>query len=176
MQRREFLKLMAASAGATALPLAGNLGCATRPPKSGSSLSGGGSPTSFPVSDWQAVVREGWGTAGAPGRAGHLGRRDVAGAIGHSRSDRRRAVQGGLGFAAHLRCARMVSRRQVRHLGALESAVRAGGQRLVCPQHVYPGPGPISEPSQTLRTSLGIRLQGPVRAMDAAELGTGGAD
>ena len=65
MQRREFLKLLAAGAGATALPLAGNLGCATKPPAPGGSLSGGGSPTSFPLSDWRAVEREGWGTAGA---------------------------------------------------------------------------------------------------------------
>ena len=65
MQRREFLKLMAASAGAMSLPLAGDLGCATKPSTSGNSLSGGGSPTSFPGADWQAVVKEGWGTAGA---------------------------------------------------------------------------------------------------------------
>ena len=65
MQRREFLKLVAASAGAASLPLAGDLGCATQPSKSGGSLSAGGSPTSFPVSDWQAVEREGWGTSAA---------------------------------------------------------------------------------------------------------------
>jgi alpha-L-fucosidase len=62
MQRREFLKLMAASASATAFPLAGNLGCATKPPTPAGSSPGGGTPTSFPVADWQAVVNEGWGT------------------------------------------------------------------------------------------------------------------
>jgi len=65
MQRREFLKLLAASASATALPLAGNLGCATKPPAPGGSLSGSGSPTSFADADWRAVVHEGWGTSGA---------------------------------------------------------------------------------------------------------------
>ncbi|HEX5399850.1 MAG TPA: alpha-L-fucosidase [Verrucomicrobiae bacterium] len=65
MQRREFLKLIAASASAASLPLAGNIGCATQPSKSGGSLSAGGSPTSFPVSDWQAVEREGFGPSGA---------------------------------------------------------------------------------------------------------------
>ena len=62
MHRRDFFKLMAASAGAVSLPLAGGLGCATNRPKSGGSTSSGGSPTSFGVADWQAVQREGWGT------------------------------------------------------------------------------------------------------------------
>src|ERR1700677_4586960 len=64
MQRRKFLKLMAASASATALPLAANLGCATKPAMAGVSPSGSGSLTSFPVSDWNAVVKEGWGIVG----------------------------------------------------------------------------------------------------------------
>lgn len=62
MHRREFLKLMAASASATALPLGGSLGCATRPSGRGGSVSAGGSPTSFAASDWDAVVNEAWGT------------------------------------------------------------------------------------------------------------------
>jgi alpha-L-fucosidase len=70
MQRREFLKLMAASAGAASLPLAGNLGCATQRFKISAPGSTGGSPTSFPVSDWEAVVREEWGTAGGAGGLG----------------------------------------------------------------------------------------------------------
>ena len=65
MRRREFLKLAAAGAGAAALPLAGNLGCATKPSKPVSSLSDGGTPNSFPVSDWQAVQGEGFGPSGA---------------------------------------------------------------------------------------------------------------
>jgi alpha-L-fucosidase len=64
MHRREFLKLMAASASATALPLVGNLGCATRPSIPGKSFSGTGSPMSFPAPAWDAVVKEGWGTVG----------------------------------------------------------------------------------------------------------------
>jgi len=62
MRRRDFLTLMAASAGATALPLASNLAGATKLQTSGGSLSDGGSPTSFPVTDWDAVAKEGWGT------------------------------------------------------------------------------------------------------------------
>ena len=47
----------------------------------------------------------------------------------------------GLEFADKLPDARMVPRRQVRHLGALGAAMRAGARRLVCAQHVYAGPG-----------------------------------
>ena len=64
MHRRDFIKLMAASAGATALPLAGSLGCATKPPVRASSLSGGGSPTSFGIADCQAVQNLGFGPNG----------------------------------------------------------------------------------------------------------------
>jgi alpha-L-fucosidase len=65
MRRREFLKLAAAGAGASALPLAGNLGCATKPSKPGAAALGGGSPTSFGIADWQAVQGEGFGPNGA---------------------------------------------------------------------------------------------------------------
>lgn len=61
MHRREFCKLMAASAGlAASFPMAVDLAPAaevTGPPDTGS-------PTSFPISDWEAVVKEEWGTAG----------------------------------------------------------------------------------------------------------------
>ncbi len=36
-------------------------------------------------------------------------------------------------------CSGVVSRRQVWHLGTLESAMRSGRRRLVCAQHVYAG-------------------------------------
>ena len=41
-----------------------------------------------------------------------------------------------LGFAQAISGAGMVSQRQVRHLGVLGAAMRAGGRRLVCAQHV----------------------------------------
>ena len=49
----------------------------------------------------------------------------------------RRPLQAHLGFAAAIRCPRVVSRRQVRYLGALESAVRARSRRLVCARDVH---------------------------------------
>ncbi len=55
---------MAASAGASALPLAGNLGCATRPSKSGAPALAGGSPNSFGIADCQAVQNLGFGPSG----------------------------------------------------------------------------------------------------------------
>ena len=61
MHRREFCKLMAASAGmAASFPMAIDLGRAAEVPAPVDT----GSPTSFPISDWKAVVNEGWGTAG----------------------------------------------------------------------------------------------------------------
>ncbi len=62
MLRRDFLKLLAAGASATTLPLAGNLAYAADPAPTGKLPSGNGPSTSFPISDWQAVVNEGWGT------------------------------------------------------------------------------------------------------------------
>ncbi len=60
MHRRDFCKLMAASAGlAASFPLSFDLGQAAEVPATADT----GTPTSFPVSDWQAVVNEGWGTA-----------------------------------------------------------------------------------------------------------------
>src|SRR5476651_1200846 len=69
MQRRKFFKLMAAGAGAAVLPLAGNLGCATKPKKiiaatPAASVSPGESPTSFGIADCQAVQGEGFGPNG----------------------------------------------------------------------------------------------------------------
>ena len=53
-----------------------------------------------------------------------------------SAADCQRTVQAGLEFADELPDARLVPRREVRHLGALGTAVRAGARRLVCAQHV----------------------------------------
>jgi len=69
MQRRKFFKLMAAGAGAAALPLAGNLGCATKPKKiiaatPAAPVSPGESPTSFGIADCQAVQNLGFGPSG----------------------------------------------------------------------------------------------------------------
>ena len=69
MQRRKFFKLMAAGAGAAALPLATNLGCATKPKKPIAStpaapVSPGESPTSFGIADCQAVQNLGFGPNG----------------------------------------------------------------------------------------------------------------
>lgn len=61
MDRRNFCKLLAAGAGLTALPSVPSIGLAADAAQS----SGDGSSTSFPVSEWQAVVDEGWGTTGA---------------------------------------------------------------------------------------------------------------
>jgi alpha-L-fucosidase len=61
MRRRDFCKLMATSAGlAVSFPMAFDLAQAVEVPATADT----GSPTSFPVSDWQAVVNEGWGTTG----------------------------------------------------------------------------------------------------------------
>ena len=60
MHRRDFFKLMAAGAGAAAFPLASNIGYAANSPTAAKD----GSTTSFPASDWDAVVKEGWGTTG----------------------------------------------------------------------------------------------------------------
>ena len=85
----------------------------------------------------------------------------------------RRSVQAHLGFAAAVRSAGVVSRREVRHLGALEPAVRARSGRLVRPQHVHRGPPAIQVSAGALRPSLALRLQGPLRAVDAAQLAAG---
>ena len=61
MRRREFCKLMAAGTGFASFPLASQIGRAA----DAAGAADGGSPTSFPVSDWQAVEREGWGTSAA---------------------------------------------------------------------------------------------------------------
>ena len=60
MKRREFCKVLGMGAGAAAaLPLASNLKGITTPPTQGEDL-----VPSFPVSEWQAVVDEGWGPTG----------------------------------------------------------------------------------------------------------------
>ncbi|MFZ0429163.1 MAG: alpha-L-fucosidase, partial [Acidobacteriota bacterium] len=62
MHRRKFTKLVATGAGLGSLSSASGIGRAAAIP--------GDSPTSFPVSDWDAVVKEGWGTfadRGGPG-------------------------------------------------------------------------------------------------------------
>ncbi len=58
MDRRDFCKLMVAGAGLTALSSDPASALAA------DNSSAGGTSTSFPVSDWQAVVNEGWGTSG----------------------------------------------------------------------------------------------------------------
>ncbi|MDE3067307.1 MAG: alpha-L-fucosidase [Verrucomicrobiota bacterium] len=64
MRRRDFCKLMAAGAGwAASIPLSCDLARAA----DAEATAGGGSPTTFPASDWEAVVKEGWGTAGDAG-------------------------------------------------------------------------------------------------------------
>ena len=79
---------------------------------------------------------------GRGGLASLVGGSKCRGACAHLRAD--------LGFAGgRLPHARLVPRCQVRHLGALERAVRARSGRLVRPQHVYPGPQPVRPPLQT---------------------------
>jgi alpha-L-fucosidase len=61
MHRRHFCKLLAAGTGwAAASPLISSPARAEDSP----ATAAGGSATSFSVADWQAVVQEGWGTAG----------------------------------------------------------------------------------------------------------------
>ena len=50
--------------------------------------------------------------------------------------------------------------------------MRARSRRLVRAQHVRRGPAAIQVSPRTLRAALALRLQGPLRAVDAAELGT----
>ena len=58
----------------------------------------------------------------------------------HRTPPRHRAVQADLGIACQrITSARMVPRRQVRHLGALDGAMRPRAGRLVCAQNVHPG-------------------------------------
>ncbi len=83
---------------------------------------------------------------------------------------------GELGFAARIRSPRMVPRRQIRHLGALEPSVCARTWRLVRAFDVYGRISRLRFPDKTLWPSFGVRLQGSVRAMDPARLGTGGFD
>ena len=66
MQRREFCKIMAGAGLAASFPLASTIGRAA----DADGTADPGSPTSFPVSDWEAVVKEGWGTNGAAGGPG----------------------------------------------------------------------------------------------------------
>ena len=54
----------------------------------------------------------------------------------HGRANCSRQIRADVGFAQAVSSAGLVSQRQVRYLGALGTAVRAGGQRLVCAQHV----------------------------------------
>ena len=58
MHRRDFLRSMATSAGATALPLAANLGGATKPQASDGPLSGGGSTAGFAATDFVSRLRK----------------------------------------------------------------------------------------------------------------------
>ena len=62
MKRREFCERIGLGAAA-ALPLGARV-------KNFQSAILQGTVPSFPVSDWQAVVDEGWGTAGAAGGSG----------------------------------------------------------------------------------------------------------
>ena len=52
-----------------------------------------------------------------------------------------------------LQVSRLVPRRQVRHLGALDGPVRARGGRLVRPQDVHPGRAGLQVPRHALRPS-----------------------
>ena len=65
---------------------------------------------------------------------------------------------------------RLVPRCEVRHLGALGSAIGARAGRLVCPQHVYPGSRAVQFTSKTLRPSDQGRLQGPDRRMEGRQV------
>ena len=149
MQRREFCKLIAAAAAARAIPANGQSAagptagfnklhqtyeefCATpESERTFYSLVDGkivekklnnadwsptawGEPPELPGGSWDGVPMQ------AP----------VEGLNGDG------PVPGELGFAAAVRSSRMVSRRQVRNLGALEPTVCARIRRLVCTQYV----------------------------------------
>ncbi|HET6384516.1 MAG TPA: alpha-L-fucosidase, partial [Armatimonadota bacterium] len=58
MDRRDFCRLMGAGAGMISLPWISNAA------RGADAAPAAGTPTSFPVSDWDAVVGEGWGTTG----------------------------------------------------------------------------------------------------------------
>ena len=106
--------------------------------------------------------------AAHPGRI--VGRR--ADGVTDPESCGRGPVQTYVGFAARVRRAGVVPRREVRHLGPLEPAVRARSRRLVRAQYVRRGPAAIQVSPRTLRAALALRIQGSLRAVDAAELGT----
>ena len=73
---------------------------------------------------------------------------------------RRRAVQARLEFTDQLPDARMVPRREVRHLGALGRRMPARARQLVCAVHVSPGPSRLRVAPRRIRTSVHERLQG----------------
>ena len=64
----------------------------------------------------------------------------------------------------------MVPRCQVRHLGALGTDFRHRHWRLVRPQHVHGRQPPVSIPSENLRPSLEVRIQGHHPAVEGRAL------
>ena len=81
-----------------------------------------------------------------------------------------------LGIAPSLPVPRLVSRRKVRHLGALESAMRSRAGRLVCPRHVHSGQFSVQLPRQNLRPPLAIRVQRHLSYLAGGELESRGTD
>ena len=164
MQRREFCKLVAAAAAANAIPAKTQTGaaapmgfntlhqtyeefCAT-PEKDrvfyalvdGKIVETKLDDATWEPTDWgKSPELPGGSWDGVPMTA------PISGLSGEG------PYQANLGFDAAVRRAGVVSRREVRHLGALEPAVRARRRRLVCAQHVRPGPAAIA--STTLSTT-----------------------
>ena len=71
---------------------------------------------------------------------------------------------------------RLVPRREVRHLGALGTAGRADGRRLVRPAAVRAGASALQGPPGALRPSHQARLQGHHPALEGREVGPRPAD
>src|SRR6185312_17178952 len=70
----------------------------------------------------------------------------------------------------------MVSRREVRHLGALGSAVGDRRRRLVCAEYVHRGQPAIQLSRGNLRASFEIRIQRHDSALEGRTLRTTGID
>ena len=93
-----------------------------------------------------------------------------------SASHCQRPVSAHRGLAEDLPGASLVSRRQVRHLGALGTASRSALGRLVCPLDVRPRSSALRPSSEALRTSFRVRLQGHHPVVEGGEVRSGSLD
>ena len=85
------------------------------------------------------------------------------------------AVQADAGIALRFPGSRLVSRRQVRHLGPLGPAMPARTGRLVRAEHVSARSGRLQVPRPEIRPSVEVRLQGRDQRVEGREMGPGGA-